>query len=293
MEERRHRLGVREKRIRIFTFDELSLRAQARAVKDFQNDPELTWDQGDSEQLTETFKEDLENHYHLGTMKVYWGLSHCQGDGVCFMGRVDVKGFIEAEKKNEEFGSLLLVDVSARITHGGRDCHWNSMGVDVESGSGPEDILSMDDRAILDRWENAVGRRSSEQRDAERARDAPIAEWRQEIERHRSRRGRLKQDWRPGPGPQPPPLDIPVPPDLEVPDDVKAIHDEMSRLQQDLDRQLEEFRQYLAERVKEISKELEKNGYAEMEYHQGEEYALERLENMDWEYLEDGKRYDG
>ena len=289
----RHRLGVREKRIRIFTFDELSPKAKARAVKDFRNDPDLTWDQSDSDQLTEMFQQDLADHYHLGDMKVFWGLSHTQGDGVCFKGPVDIEAFVEAEGRKEEFAFLALPHVSARIKLIGHHCHSNSMEVEVESYSEPLDLLSREEREIFDRWENAAAQRSFEQQTVERHRYRPIEQWRRMTEAWKSKLGPRKQDWRPGPGPEPPPLDIPVPPDLEEPDDVRAIREKLDRLQQDLDRKLQEFREWLQSRVEELSKELAKNGYAEMEYHEGEEYALERLENMDWEYLEDGKRYDG
>ena len=297
MEERRFRLGVREENLRIFTFDELSKEAQARAIKDFRGDPELTWDQSDSEQLTEMFEQDLVDHYRLGAMKVHWSLSSCQGDGVCFEGHVDLQDFLKAERKIGAFREL-LGRASAKITHEGRYCHWNSMEVEVDSDIREEDLLSRRQQAVLEEWQHAVSQRFSEIRAAEAERNRPLQEWNRGAEAWKRARERLrKQDWRPGlpssPEPRPQPADVVVPEMLAVPPEINALNAEMKSRYDAFEAKLEEFRTYLDERVKEISRELEKTGYAEIEYHSGEEYARERLENTDWEYLEDGERYDG
>jgi len=51
---------------------------------------------------------------------------------------------------------------------------------------------------------------------------------------------------------------------------------------------LNQFEEYLAGRIKEISKELEKAGYQEIEYHSSSEYITQILEDSDERYEEDG-----
>lgn len=52
-----------------------------------------------------------------------------------------------------------------------------------------------------------------------------------------------------------------------------------------------DFQEYLEGRIKEISKELEKMGYAEIEYENSDEAIAETIEGNGFEFLENGKRY--
>lgn len=49
------------------------------------------------------------------------------------------------------------------------------------------------------------------------------------------------------------------------------------------------FEEYVKADVKDISKELEKTGYAEMEYKESEEYIADLFEANEYEFTEDGK----
>lgn len=52
----------------------------------------------------------------------------------------------------------------------------------------------------------------------------------------------------------------------------------------------EEFEEYLSERVKEISRELERNGYAEIEYQTSEKTIRVDLREREHLYEKDGSR---
>jgi hypothetical protein len=54
---------------------------------------------------------------------------------------------------------------------------------------------------------------------------------------------------------------------------------------------IKEFQSDLEEDVKDISRELEKIGYAEIEYRQSEEYIADMFEANDFEFTEDGRRF--
>jgi hypothetical protein len=205
--------------VELFTFDELSKKAKARAIKDFADDPEKTWDYDDSERLTEMFEEDLKEHYGLGKLEVNWSLGYCQGDGVCFHGTVDIPKFIKAEKQMKKFQKVVWLDgqglISAQITNRERQyCHYNSMAVEIDFRGGEE-----------------VGPKGP-------------------------------REWSPRAEPE------------------------------DLEKLVVEFEEYLKERVKEISREMEKSGYEEIEYHRSDDYISELLESRDYyEYTKDGERW--
>jgi len=198
--------------VELFTFDELSKKAKERAVKDFGDDPENTWDDDDAHMLTELFETDLKDHYGLGNLKAWWSLGYCQGDGVCFEGSVDIPGFIKAEKQEKRFQKIIGLAEEGllfiTIKNRGRSCHYNSMEIEVDfrgddESSGP-------------------------------------------------------RDWSPRGG-----------------------------------QSVSDFEEYLKDRVEEISQEMEKAGYKEIEYHRSNEYIEEILENRDWEYTKSGERWEG
>lgn len=302
-------LGVREKKLRIYTFDELPPKAKKRAIEDVRDDPELTWDQTDSEMLTETFEQDLDDHYGLGEdMEASWSLGYSQGDGVCFKGSVDVRKFIETEKAEGRFGALIN-RIGARITHDGRYCHWNSMDVEIGTYAVEEDVARPEDLKRVEEWEDErheiMERWRADYAKAKEESLAPVREWEErkarreaEIAHWRARRGRGPKAWLPGEPapfdePKPAPLSMPVPPEpgITEPPDVEAARTRVQNAWKALEELTEEFRTYLDERIKEISREMEKNGYEEIEYHSSDEYITEMLENRDWEFLEDGRRY--
>lgn len=302
-------LGVREKRLRIYSFKELSPKAKKRAVEDVRNDPEMTWDQADSEMLTETFEQDLDDHYGLGDgMEANWSLGYSQGDGVCFKGNVDVGKFITTEKIEGRFGPL--VDrIGVKVTHDGRYCHWNSMDVEVETYATEEDLARKEDLELIGEWEDERHEKMERWRmEYAKAREeslAPVREWEErkarreaEWKRFEARRGRGPKAWLPGAPapfdePKPAPLPIPLPPEPVIigPPDVEAARTRVANAWKEFEELVAAFTAHLEDRIKEISREMEKNGYEEIEYHSGDEYITEMLENRDWEYLEDGRRH--
>jgi hypothetical protein len=64
-------------------YGELSAEAKARA-RDCWREKGWTWDDCDSEQLTEFFKQELEEEWGIDEAELSWSLSYCQGDGVSF-----------------------------------------------------------------------------------------------------------------------------------------------------------------------------------------------------------------
>lgn len=281
----------------VFLFKELSEEAKEKAIEQARESGQFTFD--DPDFLTDLFVRDLEDHYQLGTMKVYWSLGYCQGDGVCFDGKVDVDRFLVAENMEKKFGTL-IGRVSARIHKRGRSCHSNSMDVEVEVVvPGWEEFLSEEARDRRDKWERLVYERRREQQGAREYRDAPIHQWERAVEAWRSGRRaavRLpaKQDWTPrepkGPGPRPAPLDIPIPPDLDEPEELVVDRLDAEKAMAELDRKANQFEEWLRERVASISSEMENTGYSEIEYHTSDENLTERLLDEFWTYEEDGTR---
>ena len=68
---------------------ELSEEARARA-RDCWREKGWTWDQCDSDQLTEFFKHELEEEWGIDEAEVSWSLSYCQGDGVSFTANLNL-----------------------------------------------------------------------------------------------------------------------------------------------------------------------------------------------------------
>src|SRR5262245_36762274 len=142
----------REEKLKIYWFEELSKEAKKRAIEDFRSNPDLTWDDRDSEMLTEQFEEDLNEHYGLGKdMKANWGLSYVQGDGVCFEGWVDLKKFIETEG-SERFKPLIGL-LRAKITNSGRSCHYASMSVEADWSGEDLQVIPRALRQRMTDWE--------------------------------------------------------------------------------------------------------------------------------------------
>ena len=64
-------------------YGELSEEAKARA-RDCWREKGWTWDQWDSDQLTEFFKQELDEEWGIDEAELSWSLGYCQGDGVSF-----------------------------------------------------------------------------------------------------------------------------------------------------------------------------------------------------------------
>lgn len=243
-------------REKTYSFNDLSEEAQKRAIEEYRE--ERSWDESDNDQLSEMFEQDIDDYYGLGeNMKVNWGLSYTQGDGVCFQGHVDIEKFLEAEPQknaNEKFKKLIRL-VSAKIDHESRYCHWNSMTVDVALGGEPEGLLSDEVRHEYEAWDLRVSRK--------------VREW--------SRRAKAgPKDWMPEPS-------------EEMPKHLKKHYEKAERDWAEIEKLSVEFQEYLEERIQEISREMEKTGYAEIEYHDSDEYITDMIVGNDYKFTLEGE----
>ena len=64
-------------------YGELSAAAKARA-RDCWHEKGWTWDEWDSDQLTEFFKQELDQEWGIDETELTWSLGYCQRDGVSF-----------------------------------------------------------------------------------------------------------------------------------------------------------------------------------------------------------------
>jgi len=297
----------KKKEILIYEFDELSEKAKERAIE-LLIDAGKAFTDSDAEDLTDLFKQDLEDHYGLGKMDVCWDLAYTQGDGVAFWGKVDVEKFVETEierdPKLERFKKLLPF-ISVKINHSGRYCHEMSMELEVNLFGGPVDLMPEElAREYIDReYQRGAELRYWQEEKARimEARRNPIAYWEQQKKRWEQKKLRpfegrpSPKAWAPGePAPTPPAelnLEIPPEPSQEMPAHLRAAFDEAEREWAVVEKMVPEFESYLLERIREISRQLEETGYAEIEYLRSREFMEQRIEDRGWKFLEDGRRY--
>ena len=127
---------MREHTINLYSFDELSPEAQAKAIEKYRDGMDWHWE---SQFITEDFQERLAE---LGypTDDVNWSLSYCQGDGVAFYGDIDVpkvaqrllKGDV-LELFNRMVEENLTISMSLyRNSFGHHYSHWNTMEVEID-----------------------------------------------------------------------------------------------------------------------------------------------------------------
>ena len=187
-------------------FDELSDEAKGFAVENEKNSGRR-FDETDALFLTEDFQQQL-NEKGFESVKVFWSLGYCQGDGVAFYGRVyadDLKAKDSRAKKLIERLETAGDEIAIEITGAnGWYHHRNSMTVEIDFEN------ETDDEDLPARLKIA----------------RPV--------------------WR------------------------------------------EDFESYLSERVKEISDELEKCGYAEIDYRYEDETVRGDLSDRNELYEKDG-----
>ena len=71
-------------------YGELSAAAKARA-RDCWREKGWTWDEWDSDQLTEFFKQELDEEWGIDEAELSWSLGYCQGDGVSFTASLNLE----------------------------------------------------------------------------------------------------------------------------------------------------------------------------------------------------------
>jgi hypothetical protein len=135
---------MREVTKQVYTFNELSLEAQDKAIQNHIDSIEWSME---SESITENFKYQL---MELGypTEDVEWSLNSCQGDGVAFYGDI-VNILVVAERLLEPADYLFLAEhldeirleyTIVRNSFGYRYNHWNTMDVEMILESYSDDI---------------------------------------------------------------------------------------------------------------------------------------------------------
>ena len=130
---------MRNVEFKVYYFEELSEKAKNRAIEDYRRGG--TWEQWDSENLSEYFKERLMEYGFYNDVQIEFSLGYCQGDGVAFYGGIDFSiwlknhqdHFTKKELKrlewlNEECGVELS---TTRNSYGYHYSHYNTMNTNV------------------------------------------------------------------------------------------------------------------------------------------------------------------
>lgn len=278
----------RKRTVTVYSFEELSDEAKERALREFRD---VAWDYVDSEHLTDMFKEDLRG-WGFENPQVCWSLDYSKGDGVAFSADVNVQKYLLSRVKTDEFKDLIDV-VSAYVKQEGRYCHYNSMSVNVDLEGNYEDLLPEDvSRAISAYYRDVAAVRREYEREVDRVhreRMRPIREW-----EARQRQPKSKKGWVPGGKPRPAERDIPFPePPVarEMPPELADAEARAKEAFQRLENLADAFRGHLDEDVKDISRKLEKMGYAEIEYQTSDEYIADFFVANEFEFRKDGSRY--
>lgn len=278
------------------TFQQLNKEAKERALEKLRNDE--SFHAFDADSLTDWFKEDLKTKGFFDP-DVCWSLGGNQGDGVAFWGSLDIPETIKANKLK---GFAVLAPfaqrdvLTAKVTHSGNYCHWNSMDVEVElREEEPEDFLP---RSLRDEWYEYAERRKAAFEiynracyEAREAAWAPVRRWERRMKDFREKYGTGPNEWMPErPGESPKPLDVPMP-EKPVVTMSKHLQDALVRSKARLDAAgalVKKFEETLKQWVKDTSMELEKTGYAELDYQRSDEVLIETIEANDWRFDEDG-----
>ena len=101
---------------------ELSDTAKSRA-RDCWREEGWTWDEHDSEALTEFFQQELECAYNIDDAKVEWDLGYSQRDHVTFKAAPSIERMAE---RSEELAQLLKAAEVLTAASGGDDVEWES-----------------------------------------------------------------------------------------------------------------------------------------------------------------------
>jgi hypothetical protein len=134
-----------EKTFKVYSFDELSEETQKDLISEYirvkENDSDLLND-FHNQFLSEYLREDLrtllkENFIEIldeSEFNIYYSLSNCQGDGVCFQGIF---------KNNNN-------NTSYKINHNGRYYHYNSKEIELYNLSEGLDLSYQEEKYLID-----------------------------------------------------------------------------------------------------------------------------------------------
>lgn len=151
---------MRNLEFKVYHFEELSEQAKKKAIEDFRR--RGTWEQWDSDDLSEYFKERLMEYGFYSDVRIEFSLGYCQGDGVAFYGEIDFSiwlknhqdHFTKKELKrlewlNYEFGIGLS---TTRNSYGYHYSHYNTMDINVAC----DGYIGLRDSDLLDEVLNEV-----------------------------------------------------------------------------------------------------------------------------------------
>jgi hypothetical protein len=128
---------MRQVTVKLFGVKELTGKAKERAIEAGRDYLNKTFD---ADNLTEMLQEHVGDKFGVKTETCYWGLGHCQGDGVAFYGNLDLTllaGKHEVVKKLVDAATDLDTTLSVKIDgKNSRYHHWNSMTVEAEHDGG-------------------------------------------------------------------------------------------------------------------------------------------------------------
>lgn len=288
----------KKRTITTYTIDELSPAARKRAI-DLVRDE--AFDDHDAQLLTKDFQEILDER-GLKNAKVNWGLGYCQGDGVCFSGTVYIPKVIR-ENKLTQFEPLIPLyqedNLHARVHHkDSRDCHWNSMTIELELNGEPKSFLPTNLRSEMRIWQDEQVRGlalwQQEAYLTQMRNREPILRWEKDLKDWEYHVDSGPREWSPRfrhPGIKPAPLNEPVPPKpvFPMPTEFREALDAVKVRWDALETLSRQFEKWLEEWVQNLSRELEKIGYAEIEYRQSDEAIAEFLNANEMRFLKDGK----
>lgn len=292
----------KSRKIKVYTIGELSPEAKDRAIQKFRESGHA-FDGIDSDQLTDSFEEFLEDK-GIEDPSVNWSLGYSQGDGVCFSGSIEVRNVIYANKGMRKFLKLAELAMNdlfhARVEKGtGRYCHWNSMSVetklDVENDYFMIEAELRELRHLTSEHAKAYREWEYLGMEIHRRNTAPERAWDTALEAWKERGGGGPREWNPRvrhPGEKPANLNEPTPPApvLLLPPHLKEALEEADGKVKKAEALAGEFEKWLEEWVKNLSREMEKNGYSEIEYRDSEEVIIDFMDANEWTFLEDGGR---
>lgn len=281
-----------------FSIRELPDRVRKRVLDKWRYE---LWDQHDSEQLTEDFKEILQQRGMVDP-ELYWSLSYCQGDGVAWKGSLDLHDFFKWIFSGDEHARPFVKDakpvyvledyVSVHIGNEYGRHYWNAMQVDIEVVGETIDLVPQryreqvrgsyqERRHAFEEWEK-------QKRVVDAQRNQPIYKW----QRRREGLPKGPKEWRPAAPPEPPtPLDIPYPPPPEPhePARITRLLNKAEQLEANVEPLIGQLRGLVEHWAQVTSRYLEKLGYDEIEYRSTDEYVMEFLENNEYLFDEDGE----
>ncbi len=291
----------RRKTIKVYKFAELDPKVRSKVLDRFREHA------FDAEHISEQFDNILEER-GFEKPDVCWSLNYSQGDGVAFSGHVYSTPFFEwaikgddpaYQKRMMESGVEKFLPLqkrcSIKVTNSDRRyCHWNSMDVEVNLDVNFVDLVpdGIQDEVLryLEIKGNLYQTFEREKYVADQARLKPIREWQRRMETWRLAKERGPKAWRPKPGQEPPPADVPEP-SFALPEAPPGVLEAIAKAEAEwsvLDKLVTSFQEYLEEWVQDVSRELEKLGYEESEYQQADEQIIEMIEANDYEFLENG-----